>query len=325
MADVFGAIIGQEPAIARLRAGLAADRLPHGLLFAGPVGVGKFTTAAALAKAFLGGGEDVARRVDRQTHPDFHVITRQLIRYHDETGKSKGIDLSVKVIRPELIEPANRHAVEGVGKVFVVEEAETMNAAAQNALLKTLEEPAGRTLIVLLTDQPESLLPTIRSRCQAFPFAELSEADAVRVLEMKGIGAREARAAVAIAGGSPGRALRFIEDGVVERAGELFDRIENGGELKAWLKDAAEHHAGRQLARDPLGSKDAFTRQGYTLYLSLAAEHFRRRLAEEEDAGGLEALCERIDAVARAEEYLSSNVNVSLAIQQLELALGAET
>jgi DNA polymerase-3 subunit delta' len=321
--DFFEDIIGQEPAIARLRAGLAGDRLPHGLLFAGPVGVGKFTAAAALAKAFLGGGDDVAHRVDRQTHPDFHVITRQLIRYHDETGKSKGIDLSVKVIRPELIEPANRHAVEGVGKVFVVEEAETMNAAAQNALLKTLEEPAGRTLIILLTDQPESLLPTIRSRCQAFPFAELSVEDAVRVLAMKGMAEAEAREAVAIAGGSPGRAMRFVEDGVVERARELIDLLEGGGDLKGWLKDAAEQYAEKQLGRDPLGSKDAFTRQGYTLYLSLAADHFRRGLSREEDGDRLEALCERIDAVARAEKYLAANVNVSLAIQQLELSLRA--
>src|SRR5690606_24705195 len=181
MADAFDRIIGPEAVVARLRAGLVGDRLPHGLLFAGPAGVGKFTTARALAKVFLGGEEDasVAHRVEQGTHPDFHVITRQLIRYHDETGKSKGIDLSVKVIRPELIEPANRHSAEGRGKVFVVEEAETMNAAAQNALLKTLEEPQGRTIIILLTDQPESLLPTIRSRCQAIPFNELSREDAV--------------------------------------------------------------------------------------------------------------------------------------------------
>jgi DNA polymerase-3 subunit delta' len=321
MPDPFNSIVGHDETLARLRSGLAEDRLPHALLFAGPVGVGKFTTARALAAAFLGGGEDVNRRIERDTHPDFHVITRQLIRYHDESGKSKGIDLSVKVIRPELIEPANRHSVEGKGKVFVVKEAETMNAAAQNALLRTLEEPAGRTLIILLTDQPESLLPTIRSRCQVFTFGELSGDETMRVLEMQGISAGNARKAIAIAGGSPGKALRFIEDGVVERAAELFAALDRGGEVKHWMKDAAEAYAAKQLERDSLGSKDAFTRAGYTLYLTLAAERFRRELAAGADAHQLESLCGKIDAVARAEEYLGANVNVALTMQQLELSL----
>src|SRR6185295_1770830 len=101
------------------------------------------------------------------------VITKELIRYHDRTGKSKGINLSIDVIRPELIEPAGRKAVMGRGKVFVIEQADLMTAQSQNALLKTLEEPAGRTLIILLTDQPGGLLPTIRSRCQTVRFAPL--------------------------------------------------------------------------------------------------------------------------------------------------------
>src|SRR6185312_16438132 len=159
-----------------------ADRLPHGLIFAGPVGVGKATTARALAALLLCenpkdttpcGSCSSCTSFAANTHPDYHVVTKELIRYHDKTGKSKGIDLSIHVLRPELIEPAGRKAVMGRGKVFVVEQAELMNPQAQNALLKTLEEPAGRTLIVLLTDQPNALLPTIRSRCQLISFASL--------------------------------------------------------------------------------------------------------------------------------------------------------
>src|SRR3712207_9357567 len=82
----------------------------------------------------------------------------------------------------------------GRGKVFVVEQAELLSAAAQNALLKTLEEPAGRTLIVLLTDQPGALLPTIRSRCQVVPFAALAE-ELVR-REGEGRGAAKKRGGV---------------------------------------------------------------------------------------------------------------------------------
>src|SRR3954447_18317132 len=180
--STFDSIFGQDDAIDWLRRAYLADRLPHGLIFSGPVGVGKATTARALAKLFLCeqprddapcGKCESCRVFDSGNHPDYHVVTKELIRYHDKTGKSKGIDLSINVVRPEIVEPAGRKAVMGRGKVFVIEQAELMNAQAQNALLKTLEEPAGRTVIVLLTDQPGALLPTIRSRCQVVRFAGL--------------------------------------------------------------------------------------------------------------------------------------------------------
>ena len=315
---MFNDILGHDGVLNRLTDALSDGRLPHGLLFAGPVGVGKATVAEQLAIAFLGGTDDVAHRIRGGNHPDYHVVTRQLIRHHDATGKSKAIDLTVKVIRPELVEPANRKSIEGVGKVFVVEEAETMNAAAQNALLKTLEEPHGRTLIVLLTDRPESLLPTVRSRCQTFRFGELSDADAVKVLANGGVNEEDAKQAVAIAGGSPGRATRFLEDGVIESAGELFRRLDDRSDMSDFLQKAAERQAAADLERDPLGSKDSFTRSGLALYLGLAADHLRRRLV---DGDQPELLCEQIDAVARAERYLDANVNVGLALRQLDLAL----
>src|SRR5579862_9780989 len=160
-------IFGQDAAIEWLTQTYLADRLPHAMIFSGPVGVGKATTAAALGKLFLCekpkkdepcGVCESCRIFDGGNHPDFHIITRELIRYYDKTGTSKAIDLSIKVIRPELIEKAGRKPVMGRGKVFVIEQAELMNAAAQNAMLKTLEEPMGRALIILLTDQPNSLL-----------------------------------------------------------------------------------------------------------------------------------------------------------------------
>src|SRR5437016_14251353 len=129
------------------------------MIFAGPVGVGKATTAAALGALFLCesprdmdacGKCESCRVFASGNHPDFHVITKELIRYHDKTGKSKGIDLSIHVIRPEVVEKAAMKPVMGRGKVFVIEQAELMNAPAQNALLKTLEEPQGRALIILL-------------------------------------------------------------------------------------------------------------------------------------------------------------------------------
>src|SRR5688572_17361168 len=142
----FSDILGQDDAIDTLRRAYKADRLPHGLIFAGPTGVGKGTTAKALAALFLCekplksaepcGKCDSCRLIGAGTHPDYHLIYKELIRVHDKTGKSKGITLSIDVIRPELIDPANRKPNMGVGKVFVIEQAELMQPAAQNSMLK---------------------------------------------------------------------------------------------------------------------------------------------------------------------------------------------
>ena len=192
-----------------------------------------------------------------------------------------------------------------------------MTSAAQNALLKTLEEPAGRTMIVLLVDRPEALLPTVRSRCQTFRFGELSREETASVLSDLGVDAKAADAAYAVAGGSPGRGRQFLDEGVVDNFGELARRLDTGRPVAEFLTAAADAAAKAELERDPLGSKDAFTRGGYRLWLGLVADHLRRRLGDDPDP----ATCDRIDAVARCERYLSANVNVGLALRQLDLAL----
>lgn len=333
----FSDILGQDAAIEWIKRAYASDHLPHGLIFAGPVGVGKAATARALAGLFLCerpkdakpcGKCDSCRAFAADSHPDYHVITKELIRFHDKTGKSKGIDLSIHVLRPELIEPASRKPGMGQGKVFVVEQAELMNAQAQNALLKTLEEPAGRTLIILLTDQPGALLPTIRSRSQMVRFSALPEELVQKELQKRGVDAKTAAAASQVARGSLGTALKWIEEGVIGPAQELSVQVENAisgkppADLPGWLKQAAEAYAQKQLERDELASKDQATREGLSLYLMVAGERVRTNLSEEHDPAELERACAAIDAIFRAETYLEANVNTALVLQQLALALG---
>jgi DNA polymerase-3 subunit delta' len=317
----FDAILGQSAAIDLLRRALAAGRLPHGLIFSGKTGVGKATTAAALGAAFLCHHPAEARPCGRcescrgmlhGNHPDYHVITKELIRNYDKQGKSKAIDLSVKVIRPELIEPANRKPMLNHGKVFVVEQAELMNPAAQNALLKTLEEPLGPTLITLLSDQPESLLPTIRSRAQVVRFANLDRKLIEEQLAQRGVEPARAALAAGLADGSLGLAIQWLADGVADGAVDLvrrLDRVLSGGpqaaeaadDLPDWFKSAAEAFAKRQLDRDPLASKDQATRAGLALYLQIAARRFAQLLPQQGDPARQSALCDAIDALARAE------------------------
>ena len=137
-------IFGQDDAVETILRAYEADRLPHGLIFAGPTGVGKETAARGLATLFLCENPKknqpcgkcascVLMESADPTHPDYHVIYRQLVRIEKE--KLKAIDLPVSVIRDYLVEPANHKSSMNRGKVFIVREAELMNAAAQNAML----------------------------------------------------------------------------------------------------------------------------------------------------------------------------------------------
>jgi DNA polymerase-3 subunit delta' len=329
-------IFGQDDAVETILRAYESDRLPHGLIFAGPAGVGKETAARAIATLFLcenpkknqpcGKCASCAlMESENPTHPDYHIIYRQLVRIEKE--KLKAIDLPVSVIRDYLVEPANHKSSLNRGKVFIVREAELMNAAAQNAMLKTLEEPAGRTLIVLLTDQPHALLATVRSRCQIVRFAPLDTKLVERELVQRKIAKSTAVEAAELAEGSLGIALKWIEDGVVDAAGDLTKRLKAtlagkpAGDLADWFRKAADAYAAKQLERDKLSSKDQATREGLTLYLKIASATFRRCLSQCDDPEALERACAAIDAAARAESYLDSNVNVALTLQQFSGAL----
>jgi DNA polymerase III subunit delta' len=331
-------ILGQERAIRWLGQALAADRLPHGLLFAGPVGVGKATTAAALAAVFLcpkPHGDRPCGRCPSCTvfaagnHPDYHLIYRQLARIGEEGEEVKVVakDLIVRVIRDHLLEPAARTSSLGRGKVFVIEEADRMNAAAQNALLKTLEEPQGRTLLMLLSDQPLALLPTIRSRCQLLRFSPLTDEIVRSELAKRRISSAEAADATDLASGSLGLALRWLEDGVVARARELRTRVgrmiegESMLDLPDWLRVAGDEYAAAQQKRDPRSSKDQGTREGASLYLHLMSQLLAKKLKSEPPPVPLDRICSAIETIARSDRLLDANVTVALIFQELAVKL----
>lgn len=328
-------IFDQPSAINLLRSALMADRLPHGLIFSGPLGVGKFTTAMVLAAAFLcedrTGDEpcgrcESCRGVAAGSHPDLHIVTRELIRLYDSRGESKAIEFSATVVREEVVRKASLKSQRGVGKVFILREPERMNPTAQNSLLKTLEEPAGRTLMILPTDQPGLLLPTVTSRCQTVRFGVLSKSRVIEQLKTRGIDAPTAQNAARLSGNSLGVAIRWIDDGVITAALELerlLDAMLNGRaapELGDRLKSSSEAYAKRLAERDPLGSVPGFTRDGLALMLGIAAEFVRAGLRTTIDPDQQERLCGIIDAIARAQMLIDGYVNTALLLQELALA-----
>jgi DNA polymerase-3 subunit delta' len=333
-------IFGQDAAVGVLQAALKGDRLPHGLIFAGAHGVGKATAAAVLAQVFLcenPAGVNPCQKcpscnaMRAGTHPDYHVITKELARVHDKSGTSKATQIAINVVRNELSAPAGRKTVLGRGKVFIIEEAELMNTAAQNSLLKTLEEPLGRTIIVLLTDQSGDLLQTVRSRCQTINFARLQKDLIVAQLGKRGIPPADAENAAELCDGSLGTAIRWIEDAVLPPAKELLGAIDSMIDLSGkpqpdesfadLLRRSAETQVEKALARDELTSKDLAMRNGLKLYLGIAARRWRKYLADSSDPRVLERACRAIDAGVLAEKYLDANVTTSLVLEQLGLAL----
>jgi hypothetical protein len=161
-------------------------------------------------------------------------------------------------------------------------------------------------------------------------FAPLDAKVVERELVKRKIDKSTAAEAAALAEGSLGAALKWIEDGVVAASRDLIKRLDAliagrpAADLADWYKKAADAYAEKQLERDKLASKDQATREGLALYLKIASSHFRRRLAAVADPEELERACSAIDAVARAENYLDSNVNVALTFQQFASALERE-
>lgn len=194
----------------------STGRLPHAVLLSGAAGIGKLRLAQAFLEALLcenpragmACGECRGCRLSTAgTHPDFFRLEPE------EEGKA----LKVDQVR-ELVEFAGRTAQFGGYRVALIMPAEAMNRNAQNALLKTLEEPGGDTLLLLVSHQPALLLPTVRSRCQQRPL-NIPPVDMALSWLRDQLGDEDnARALLTAAGGAPLRALSL------ERAEWFADR-----------------------------------------------------------------------------------------------------
>jgi len=210
----FRDVIGHRRIVELLERSIARGTLPPSLIFAGPSGIGKRLIAIATAQALNCTGDPGSRslcpscsRVARGVHPDVIVIEP------GETGSIK-----IDAVR-DVIDRANYRPFEGRTRVVIVDEADAMVPAAQNALLKTLEEPPPASVFLLVTSRPDVLLPTVRSRCPRLTFRPLPPEDIAEVLVRHGRSDADARAIAATAEGSVGRALAVSgEDLVAVRA-----------------------------------------------------------------------------------------------------------
>ena len=350
-----------------LQRALASDRVPHGYLFHGPSGVGKGMMALRLAGLLLcpnvrpveppdgasAGAAGIGWRdacwqcrdctlLEAGTHPDMHSIRRELHQHHPDpqVRQRKGLELSVEVVRHFLIEPAYVRPAVGAAKVFIVHEADRMSHAAQNALLKTLEEPPLGTFLILLVEQPEQLLPTILSRCQPVPFAllprEFVEQELVR---QRGQRSEAARFLAALSEGQLGLALAYADDGLFEQKRSLLSAWARLGEvpaadLIAQLEQTAEAVAEQYRQRCDAGPAEASRRGLRTVLLVLASVYrdallsttgSKQRMINGDQPEVVRALAEAwadhaaavVGLIANAEQQIEQNVAINLVLESL--------
>ena len=184
-----------------------AGRIVHALLFTGPHGSGKRTMAAMFAQALLCRGNEprpcgvcpACKRFEAGSHPDVRTVRPE--------KRTIGVD----TVR-DLIDYLALRPYEGGRHIAIIEQADRLTPAAQNALLKTLETPPGDAMFFLISDAPGGLLPTIRSRCQTVRFSDLSVEDCAAALARRGIPENRAAMLSGMAQGSVGRALELDRD-----------------------------------------------------------------------------------------------------------------
>jgi len=218
----FAEIYGHEKPIAILKRAIERDRIAHAYLFYGMEGAGKRTTAEVFARALTCTGHSPpcdacvsCTKALRHNHPDIITIA------------AEGQFIKIGAVK-ELQEQMKFRPREGRRRVIVLSEADRMNAAAANALLKTLEEPSSGNILILTTSRPHALPMTILSRCQHLRFAPLPRHEVERFLKEKSALDTEAvQVLAASAGGCIGKALEMNGEDYLTLRNEWLEQLSN--------------------------------------------------------------------------------------------------
>ncbi len=312
-------VIGHDWAVRRLASAIASNTLAQSHLITGPPGIGKARLALAMAVALLGTDARKRKLAETVKHPD-------LIWLEPEEGSIK-IEAAREWLRALTLAP-----VESAHRVAVIDQADRLTENAKNALLKTLEEPNPRVVIILTAPSVDAVLPTIASRCQITnlrpaPFAAIRDA-----LLARGQSPLHAAELARLARGRPGWALRALADEALLDARR--DRRDALLELFAGDSTARFAFAEKLAKRDDdeiramldewlLFWRDIGQVAGGASQDGLRNSDQRARLAEVAGALSVADIRDQMRAVDRAARLLDMNVNARLVLDDLLLNLPA--
>ena len=334
-------ILGQPKAIDSLTSAITSGRVHHAWVFSGPKGVGKFTTAKWFAQKLLSAEDSPI-----ENHPDLHIIQKELALSSEskKLREKKLTNIPLDLLRERMIggqvegkqyqAAAYLTPVLGNGKVFIIDEAELLDETAQNSILKTLEEPPAQTYIILVTSQPQRLLPTIRSRCQHTRFGTLNEQEMSRWLDQADLAINQSQRKWIehFSDGSPGIAQLASENEFYNwqvTLNPMLGELDDGRyppQMGQTLAELVETFAKSWVDKHDNASKDAANKDGVRHLLSLLAAHSRKRLGEHaEQSDDCEYWLNVIDLLRDAEQQLYSNVNIKLLLENLVAQWASQT
>ena len=298
----FGEFLGNERIVSALRGMLRRERVPSALLFTGPRGIGKYTLARMFAQAancerlkddFCGDcnscrriellanpvslikaglterGETAdAAAVERaplvlETHPDVWVLVPDPVRLRTPVARPM-----IRVGQLRAVQRAAYFKPQGRRRVFILDGADTMRWADADVFLKILEEPPESAILILLAPTPDSLLPTIRSRCLQFHFAPVAAEQVESFLAEQGNGRKphERKLAAQLSGGSPGAALSLNVEESTRLRKSVLRLLERAVDGQSWAEIFA---ATAQLAKQEQESFENILELIYSLLTDL--------------------------------------------------------
>ena len=317
----FSGIIGHKRNIAVLNRILGSGRVAHAYLFSGPPGVGKELVAFNFIKAvFCQSGSacgkcPACRKLESGNHPDLHRV--------EPDGQFIKID-QIRALQKEL----GYRPYEAPRKACIIDAAERFNPSSGNALLKTLEEPPGKAIIVLLTSAPESVLPTIRSRCQQLVFSGVPENEIAALLLSRGVAGETARISASLADGSVGKALALCNEGSSQDRVEIITRA-----CGLSLQDMASLFAfgelfdkDREKALYSLDLLLGFWRDLLHIrsgFIDPVNRDMCETLMREAGCRSGASIMEGIETILRTRQAIQRNANVRLAMDVLSMKLAA--
>lgn len=316
-------IIGHKQVITQLCLMQQEDRIPHAMLFCGTDGVGKSLVAEALAAAILChapvhnqacGHCKACRALAAGTHPDFFQIQPE-----SETKAAPAI--RIEAVR-KLQEEIARIPLLSERRVVIMQEADKMNEAAANCLLKTIEEPSGQIVFILLTSRPSALLDTIISRCMRVEFGILQPEELVAILHQQGIEEPLAGKLASIADGSVSKALAMQDEELLNLQSQAFDLASATGtlgveQLLQLAKEMSNHSRERLIQW--LGFLAMIYRDLLMLYsgsgLPLYNQSDIDRLSSLLNKYHQQELLQLLQLVQDYQKRLGSNVNTQLCLE----------